>query len=294
MKIEVKKIDSNKREISIEVSQDAVKNKFDDIFKRIAKEAKVPGFRVGNVPRNILEKHYASYAREQALKELIPDIYNQAIEKEGLDVIELPNISDVKLDGNNLSFKAHVEVTPQITIKNYKGLKVSFQKLNVTDDEIKQGLKSLKESHKTDNINIDDNFAKSCGYPNLQELERALERQIYIQKENLQRRKIEDEIVEGIIKDLDFKLPQSLINRQLQELLRQAKLDMALRGTPKDKIEEDTKALTPQLEPQAHKQVKIYLVMAEIAKKENIPLDDHMPHRVMEFLLKEADWREVS
>jgi FKBP-type peptidyl-prolyl cis-trans isomerase (trigger factor) len=44
--------------------------------------------------------------------------------------------------------------------------------------------------------------------------------------------------------------------------------------------------------PEAEKQVRVYLVLSEIAKKENIPLDDHMPRRVMEFLLKEAEWQE--
>ena len=60
MKTEVKKIDSTKREVSIEVSGEIVKNKFEDAFKKLGKEAKVPGFRVGNVPRDILEKNFSS------------------------------------------------------------------------------------------------------------------------------------------------------------------------------------------------------------------------------------------
>ena len=112
MKTEVKKLDSNKREISVEVSGDIVKNKFEDVFGQIAKEAKIPGFRPGHAPRDILEKKYASHAHELVMKELIPDLYNQAIDKEGLDVIELPNISDVKLDRTTLSFKAEVEISP--------------------------------------------------------------------------------------------------------------------------------------------------------------------------------------
>ena len=108
MKAEVKKIDNTKREINIEVSGDIVKNKFEDVFKRIAKEAKVPGFRPGHAPRDILEKHFTSSAHEQVLKELVPDLYNEAIKKEELDVIELPEVTDVKLDGNSLSFKATV------------------------------------------------------------------------------------------------------------------------------------------------------------------------------------------
>lgn len=289
MRTEVKKLDSTKREINIEVSGDVVKNKFDDIFKRIAKEAKVPGFRVGNVPRDILEKQYSAHAHEQALKELIPDVYNQAIEKEGLEVIELPHISEVKLDRNTLSFKAQVEISPQIAIRNYKGIKVNYKKINVSADEIKRDIDALKESRKADVV--DDEFARTLGYPNLAELEKAIERHILIQKENLQHKNSEDEIIETITKDLDFKIPQSLINRQLQELIRQAKVDLALKGVSKEKIDEQEKALSSQLEPEAKKQVKVYLVLAEIAKRENIPQDEHMTRRVMEFLLREANWQ---
>lgn len=293
MKTEVKKIiDSAKREISVEVSGDIVKNKFEDVFKKIGEVAKVPGFRPGHAPRDILEKEFSSHAREQVLKELIPDVYNQAIEKEGLEVIDLPNISDVKLDRNTLSFKAQVEVSPEIKLKDYKGLKVNYKKAEVSPDEIKRSIDALKEARKIDAV--DDNFAKSLGYPNLAELEKTVERQIFMQKENLERQKIENEIIESITKDLDFKLPQSLVNRQLEDLVRQAKLDLALKGMPREKIEEQQKSLSSQLEPEAKRQVKVYLVMAEIAKKENIPLDDHMPRSVMELLLREADWKETT
>jgi len=292
MKTEVKKLDSNKREISIEVSGDIVKNKFEDVFAQISKEAKIPGFRPGHAPRDILEKKYSSHAHELVIKELIPQLYNQAIDKEGLEVLELPNISEVKLDRTTLSFKAQVDVNPEIPVKNYKGIKVTYKKIEVGPEAIKRNIDSLKETRKVDVI--DDNFARCLGYPNLSELEKTMEKQIYIQEENLQRQKIEKEIIDSIIAGLNFNLPQSLVNRQLQDLVRQAKLDLALKGLPREKIEEQEKTITGQLEPEARSQVKVYLVLNAIAKRENIPIDDHMPRKVMEFLLKEADWRESS
>jgi FKBP-type peptidyl-prolyl cis-trans isomerase (trigger factor) len=308
MKIEVKKLDSTKRELNIEVSGDTVKNKFEDVFTRIAKSAKVAGFRPGHAPRDILEKHYSSSAHEQVLKELVPDIYHEAIKKEGLEVIELPQITDVKLDRIKLSFKAIVEVSPEITIKNYRRQKISYKNIMVTPEEIKRNIDSLKESRKIDPVRntksigeenkisngvdvIDDRFARSLGYPNLSELEKAVERQIFLQKENQQRENLENEILQNITAELDFKLPQSMVERQLQDLIRRAKMDLALKGVAREEIEKHEKKISDDLEPEARKQVKIYLVLAGIAKKENIPLDDNMPARVIEFLLKEADWQ---
>lgn len=289
MKTEVKKIDGTIREISIEVTGDLVKNKFEDVFNKIGKDAKIAGFRPGHVPRDILEKNFSVQANEMVLKELIPDIYNKAIEKESLDVIEMPSISDVKLDRGSLYFKAKVEISPEINLKSYKGIKLEYKKIEITDDEIKRFLDSLKESRKIDII--DDSFAKGMGFPDLISLEKSMETQLSIQKQNQQRKKMEDSLIEAILKDLDFKIPESLVHRQLQELLRQAKMDMAVKGVPREKIEEQEKTLSEQLRVDAKRQVKVYLIMSEIAKKENITLDDHMPAKVIELLFREADWK---
>jgi len=292
MKTEIKKLDGTKRELSIAVSGELIKNKFEDVFTKVAKEAKVPGFRPGKAPRDVLEKHYAASVHEQVLKELVPDVYNQAIAAEKLDVIELPQISDVKLDRVNLSFKAIVEVTPEIHVKNYKNQKINFKKVVVTADEIKKQMDSVKEARKAGAL--DDKFSHSLGYPSLDDLEKAVGRQLYITKENQERQRIENELIDNLMQGLEFKLPQGLVNRQIQDMLRQTKLDLAMKGLPRDKIEEQEKLLLEGIEPEAKKQVKVYLVLAEIAREENITIDDHMPASVMEFLLKEADWQEVS
>ena len=237
----------------------------------------------------MVEKHYGSQAHEQVLKELVPDIYHQAIHEEGLDVVDYPEISDVKLERERLAFKATFEISPEITVKDYKGIKVSTKEIRVESDEIKRSMDSLRESRKIDAA--DDLFAKSLGYPNLAELEKALEKQIFLQKDSDERQRIENVLIEYILKDLNFKLPTALVNRQLQDLLRQAKVNLAMKGLAREKIEEQEDALSKELMPTAEKQVRVYLVLAAIAKKENISLDDHMPRRVIEFLLREADWK---
>ncbi len=291
MKTEIKKVDSIRREISIEVSGDIVKNKFEDVFKRVARDAKVQGFRPGKAPRDIVEKQYGSVVRENVLRELVPDVYNEAMQKENLDVVGLPEITEVQLDKNSLSFKAKVEVSPEIVIENYKNIKINFKKTNVADDEVKRGIDSLKEQYKIEEV--DDRLAKSLGYPGTQELERAIERQIFMNKENQEHARIENEIIENITKDFVFELPQSLIKRQLDDMLKQAKVDLALKGVPRETIDSQEKVLIEKLEPEAKKHVLVYLVFAQIAKKENIPSDDNMSRHVMEFLLREADWQVV-
>ncbi|MFH0828477.1 MAG: trigger factor, partial [Candidatus Omnitrophota bacterium] len=292
MKTEVKKLDSSKVEINISVEGDIVKNKFEDVFKKIGQEAKVKGFRPGHTPRDILEKEFLNLAHEQVLKELIPELYGQAVDKELLHVLDMPEISEVKLDRGSLSFRAQVDVIPEIGVKNYKGVKVDYKKITVTPDEVKRNIDSLKELKKIDAL--DDGFAKTLGYPNLAELEIAVERQISTQKANSQHQDVERQVIDSLSKGLDFKLPQSLINKQQEELVRQAKVELAFRGMPKDAIAQKEEMLRKEFEPQAKNQVKVYLILADIAKKENIPAGDTMSQKVMEFLFKEAAWNIIE
>jgi FKBP-type peptidyl-prolyl cis-trans isomerase (trigger factor) len=101
---------------------------------------------------------------------------------------------------------------------------------------------------------------------------------------------MENQVITHLTKGADFKIPQSLIKRQLEDLLRQAKLDLALKGMPREDIESREKELAKELEPQAERQVRIYLVLSAVAKKEKIATDEHMTRKVMEFLLREAKW----
>ena len=67
-----------------------------------------------------------------------------------------------------------------------------------------------------------------------------------------------------------------------------------MKGIPRDRIDEKEKLMLETIAPEAKKQVKVYLVLSQIAKKENIAIDDQMPRKVIEFLLKEADWQLAS
>ncbi len=288
MKTEVKKIDSTKVEMNISVEGEIVKNKFEEVFKKIAGEAKIKGFRPGHAPRDILEKEFSGLANEQVIKELIPDLYDQAVSQETLHVLDLPQISEVKLDGSSLSFRAEVEVLPEIGVKNYKGIKINYKKALVSADDVKRNIDSIKESRKVDVL--DDDFAKSLGYPNLAEFQKVVECQLAVQKINSLRQDVEHQVIEGVSKGLDFKLPESLVNKQLEELVRQAKVELALRGAAKENIAGQEEMLRKELVVQAKNQVKVYLILSDISRKENIPLDDNMSQKVMEFLFKQASW----
>lgn len=291
MKTTVKKIDAHKRELSIEASGDIIKNKFDEVYAKIAEEAKIPGFRPGKAPRSILEKHHSGLAFERVLNYLIPQLCDEAAKSEKLEVIHLSKVEEVNLANDVLTFKATVEVKPQIPLKDYKGINLSYKRIEVTDEDLKKAKDSIKESMKAENL--DDNFAKGLGYPDLQALDEFLRHNIYLQKESQGRSLMENTIVDKLLKDTDLSVPESLVERQLKDLLSHTKVDLAMKGLSKEQIEKEEDNISKKLRPEAETQVKVYLVLEEIAKRQNLPLDNNMPRRVMELLLREAKW-EIS
>ncbi|MCM8762791.1 MAG: hypothetical protein NC829_00205 [Candidatus Omnitrophica bacterium] len=288
MKTSVKKIDTHKREISIEVSGEVITKKFDEVYAKLAQEVKVAGFRPGKAPRHILERHHSNLANERVLKELIPAICDEAIKNEKMEVIQLSEIQDVELRSDFLSFKATVEVKPEIKLKDYKGIKINYNKIEVKDEDLDKAKENIKEIKKVKEI--DDNLARGIGYINVAELEESLRHSIYVQKESQRRNQLENQIIERLLKDADFGIPKSMVERQLKDLVYHTKIDLSMRGLTKEQIEAEEENITKRLRPEAERQVKIYLILEEIAKRENIALDNSMPQKVLEFLLSQAHW----
>ena len=290
MKVETKKLDAHKMQLDIEVPSEVVKKKFDEVIERVAKEAKIPGFRPGKAPRDVLEKHHGKLIREEVIKDLVPEAYQHSLESQKVGAIELPEINDVKLEANVLSFKAVVEVRPEIEVKDYKNIKLKYKKAVVNHDDIDKAIENFKKARKAEVV--DDSFAKRLGYKTLESMRGSLERQLLVQKENDLRYHLQDDLLKQILAKVNFRIPPSLIGRRLEELVREAKTQLAMRGATKEQIISQDERLRKELSPDAEVQVKTFLVLDEIAKREHIAESEHLSQDVIEFLLSQAQWIE--
>ena len=225
---------------------------------------------------------------DKVIKQLLPESYQEALKIEALDVISLPEITDVSLDSASLRYKAKVEIRPQIQIKNYKRIKIQKKSNEVSDEELEKALDNIKKLRKIDSI--DEDFAHGLGYPNLDEFKNALKRQLAAQKEQDNRAQLEHQILDYLLENSKFTTPESLVKKRFLELQHELKEYFSKSNLPKEEAEKKEKELEPKLKEQAEEQVKVFLILDEIAKGENITRDDNMPNRVIEFLFKNADW----
>lgn len=295
MKSTLKKIDACKREMVIDVPKETVDKKFEEVFKEIQKKAHIKGYRPGMAPMHLVKSQHGNLAQEEVLKDLIPNSYREALEKEKMFPVNLPEVTDVSLKDGGLSFKATFEIVPEVKIKKYKGLNIKRKKSEVTDEDIKKSLDYLRDSKGLDkNAAIDDSFAKGFGYASLNELKDTIKKQLELTKAQQVRIDMENQVIEQLLKSSELDIPKSSVDKQLDYLVHEAGHRMALQGAKKEDVESKEKEIREQLKEVAANDVKAYFILNKIAELENITTEkpEQKTARVMEFLLKEAKWEE--
>jgi trigger factor len=152
MKTEFVDISPTRKEIKIEIDQATVRQTYDRISDRYAKQASVPGFRPGHAPRAVVRSRFKNEIRAQTLQELVPEAVNEAINKHELNALGEP---DVQLDNTEalekfgdepLSVKVKVEVLPKVELHDYKGLEAIRRTRPVTDTNVDEMLEALRET----------------------------------------------------------------------------------------------------------------------------------------------------
>ncbi len=138
MSLQVEKLEKNMAKITVEVPAEELDKAIEKAYLKQRKNISVPGFRKGKVPRQMIEKMYGvEIFYEDAANALIPDAYANAYDECGLDIVSQPSIDVVQLEkGKTFIFTAEVAVKPEVTLGEYKGLKVDKISNRVTAKEV--------------------------------------------------------------------------------------------------------------------------------------------------------------
>jgi trigger factor len=148
MKVAVEELSACKRRLQVEEGPEVVQDAWEKAFKRVQKEAKLPGFRKGKVPANMVKLHFSDDVRQEVARHLIPEVYRQALQETKLRPVEEPDLKEVTLEeGAPLKFEAMVEIKPAITLGLYTGLSVTHAPKPFEEREVDEALEHLREQH---------------------------------------------------------------------------------------------------------------------------------------------------
>lgn len=157
MSLQVEKLEKNMVKLTIEASAEEFDAAIEKAYQKNKGKINVQGFRKGKAPRAMIEKMYgAGVFFEDAANFIIPEAYEKAAKESGLDIVSRPEIDVVQIGaGQSFIFTATVAVKPEVTLGEYKGIKVEKTEVSVSDEEVNAELDRVREQNSR-TISIED------------------------------------------------------------------------------------------------------------------------------------------
>ena len=154
----VEEINSVQRRVKVSVAPNLVSKAFDDAYRNIQKKAKLQGFRPGKAPITLIKKLYGDSVRGEVVESLINKHLFEVLREKKINPVTSPvveKIEEISAD-KEFAFSAIVDVMPEITVKDYKGLKLTADKYEVKDDAINREIDFLRRRNaKTKSLTAD-------------------------------------------------------------------------------------------------------------------------------------------
>jgi trigger factor len=352
-----------KRSLEIEIPIEEVDRAKERVTNSIKQRVRLPGFRPGKAPVNLIQSRFESEIRSEVLDLLLPQAFRERVQKEELKVVGSPDISDLHFEpGQPIRFKADFEVAPEIELGDYRGLPVKYEEPTITDEEVSKRLETMREN-KAEYVNLDprpiesgdyvlvhlkslaglsepidqdvqiqvgaedtlpefnealigatpdggiqvavtypndyaqerlagktvrfeltpkvirrkempaldDEFARDLGdYQSLEELRDAVKKSIFQEKQYMAQQEAKEELIDRLVERHDFPVPETWIDRQIENQVRMQLRDLAGRGVDPNTIKVDWLKVKESQREKAVRSVRASLVLEKIAEREGI------------------------
>jgi len=134
--------------LTIEIDPERVEKSMEQTYRRVAPRLRIPGFRPGKAPRRIVEAHVGRQALlEEALDKLVPEVVEEAIKEQGIEMIERPDLEITSLEP--VVVKATVPVRPTVELGDYQAVRVEETPVQFDDEEVDRSIEALRRRQAT-------------------------------------------------------------------------------------------------------------------------------------------------
>jgi trigger factor len=140
-------ISSIKKAIEVEIPADRISSEATRVTSEFSRHAKLPGFRPGKIPTNVVRTRFAKEIQEEVMSRLLPVSFREAIEGKDVEPVGDPQLEhlDPFIEGAPVKYKAQFEVKPRIELRDYKGIEVDETKIEVNDADIDAMIDKLRD-----------------------------------------------------------------------------------------------------------------------------------------------------
>lgn len=308
LKTELKELSESSVEITCEVSAESFEKERPIALKKVGEEISIPGFRKGHVPESmIVQKFGDAFLLEEMANLAIDRAYSEVLNRHKIHAIAMPEVKITKLAKSNpFIFTLTFQVMPEIKLPDYKKIAKEVMSVpdqtDVTDEEVEKAVNELRKQFAEKNDSgeevlpeVTDELAQKFGpFENVEEFKTKIRESIAHDKTNRAREKKRMQTMERIADGMTTKLPQVLIDGELERMIGQFKHDVEQMGmkfedylaTTKKTIEEMRNEWTGD----AEKRAKVQIALNEISLIEKIEvLPEDLDRESNVFAEKYAD-----
>jgi len=146
LKIQTEQDDQRQLLMTIEVPEDRVEKQMRQTARKLGKEVSIPGFRRGKVPYPVLLKRLGRDAlRTEAVEDMLQSVFSEALDEVDPDIYAPANFDDMEMEPLVLKFT--IPLTPEVTLGNYRELRMEIEKVEITEEAIAEALERIQTQH---------------------------------------------------------------------------------------------------------------------------------------------------
>jgi trigger factor len=146
IQITTKKSEGVERLLEVQVPVEAIREAEDKTARRYASSVRLPGFRPGKAPPQLIKKRFKDAIRQQVIESLIQEAFQEVVDREQLKVASQPHVHDLKYnEGEPLTFELHVEVRPNIDLARTQGFRVNRQSAQISEEQVREQIEQMRD-----------------------------------------------------------------------------------------------------------------------------------------------------
>jgi trigger factor len=146
MKVEVENQPQGSATLRIELPPEDVRKEWDAIANNYSRYARIPGYRAGKAPRQVIEKKFRKEIQDELTKALVSKSYHEAIAQKQLRVVSLTDVGDVEFgEDRSMRFRATVVTAPEFDLPEYRNIPVQLPGTEVSEAEVDTAIERLRD-----------------------------------------------------------------------------------------------------------------------------------------------------
>jgi len=147
MKVDTQKVGPCKVKVIVKAEAEETRKEYEEVMKLFMRQGRVPGFRAGKVPREIIKRDFHKEITEEVQGRLFRTFYRQALDQEGVKMVSLLDAGDMLFSPETgITFTMTVDVQPEFALPKYKKIPVTCEDPTVTEEQVDEHIDRLRKA----------------------------------------------------------------------------------------------------------------------------------------------------